>query len=340
MHSLIVKTGFDSDKYIGNTLVRMYAACSAIGFARKVFDEMTQRDVASWSSMIAGYVSCYCPFDALTVFQQMKLVNEKPNSVTLVSLLSACTHLFNISMGESIHSYIIVNGIRLDIALGTALLEMYSKCGHIDKAFQVFNSMSEKNLQSWTVMISGLADHGCGEDAISLFNQMEQTGLKPDSVSFSGILSACSHLGLVDEGRRYFDWMVRTYDVKPTMEHYGCMVDLLGRAGLVEEAYEIIKNMPIEPNSVILRSFLGACKNHNQVLCIDDNLRELLLKIEPGLGANYVLAASVFSLSGSWGYAADLRVAMKDMGLKKVPGCSWVEFNGGSAEKLIKDGAI
>lgn len=266
----------------------------------------------------------------------MKLANEKPNLVTLVSLLSACTRLLDIRAGESIHSYIITNHMGLDVALGTALLEMYSKCGHIKKAFQVFNSMVEKSLQSWTIMISCLADHGRGEDALSLFTKMEQTGLKPDSMAFAGILSACSHLGLVDVGEKYFYQMERIYDIKPTMEHYGCMVDLFGRAGLIDEAYKIIKNMPMEPNSVIIRCFLGACRTHGQSFCFDDNLRKLLLKLEPELGANYVLAANASSLSGCWNDAADLRIAMKQKRLTKVPGFSWVEVNDGSAEVITE----
>ncbi|KAF8396030.1 hypothetical protein HHK36_017642 [Tetracentron sinense] len=327
IHSLILKNGFDSDRYIGNTLLRMYAACGAIGFSRQVFDEMTERDVVSWSSMIAGYVACNSMLDALTVFQHMKLENVKPNSVTLVSLLSACTHLGTLSTGESIHSYIIVNNIGFDVALGTALLEMYSKCGHIEKALKIFGSMNEKNLQSWTVMISSLANHGRREDAIALFSQLEQMGLKPDSLSFSCILCACSHLGLVNEGRCYFDRMVNVYKIRPTMEHYGCMVDLFGRAGMVDEAYELIKNMPIKPNSVILRSFMGSCRNHGRVLCVDGNLNKLLLEVEPDLGANYVLTANVSAISGCWDDAAYLRVTMKGKGLKKVPGRSWVEVN-------------
>ncbi|KAL9458934.1 hypothetical protein AB3S75_007759 [Citrus x aurantiifolia] len=339
LHSLIFKVGLDSDKYIGNTLLRMYAACKEIDFANAVFEEMPVRDVVSWSSMIAGFVACDSPSDALKVFHRMKLANENPNSVTLVSLVSACTSLINVRAGESIHSYTVVNGLELDVALGTALVEMYSKCGHVEKAFKVFNLMREKNLQSWTIMMSGLADNGRGNDAISLFAKMIQTGLKPDSISFSAILSACSHLGLVDEGKNYFDEMARVYNIKPTMEHYGCMVDMLGRAGLIEEAYHIIRNMPTEPNAVILRSFLGACRNHGQVLCLDDNLVKLLLKIEPELGANYVLAASVSSISGNWDTAAELMVAINQKGLNKVPGCSWVKVNDGSAEEMSKETA-
>lgn len=266
-----------------------------------------------------------CPRNAVKMFQQMKLANVKPNSVTFVSLLSACTRLLDLIKGKSIHSYLVVNSTELDVAIGTALLLMYSKCGQIEEAIKIFNLMSEKNLQAWTVMISALADNGRGYVAISLFIQMQQSGLKPDSKLFSVILSACSHTGLVDEARRFFYQMQRFFCIKPTMEHYGCMVDLFGRAGLMEEAYGIIRDMPMEPNAVILRSFLGACRNHGQVIRIDDNLRRFLLKLEPEFGSNYVLAASVSSLSGSWNDAAQLRDAMKQKGLKKVPGCSWIE---------------
>lgn len=314
--------GFASDRYIGNTLLKMYADCGAFEFARNVFGEMPVRDVVSWSSLIAACVARDSPLDALDVFRDMKVVNEKPNSVTLVSLLSACTKMVNISAGESIHSYIISNCIDMDVGLGTALFEMYSKCGRIDRAVRIFNSMPRKNLQSCTIMISALANHGRPEDAISLFNQMEDIRLQPDSFSFLAILSACSHMGLVCEGKKYFDRMVRVYGIKPIVEHYGCMVDLLGRAGLIEEAHDIINNMPVEPNAVILRSFLGACRNHGWVPSLDD---KLLSKLESELGANYVLTASLFSTRASWKDASDLWLAMKQKGLKKNPGCSWVE---------------
>jgi pentatricopeptide repeat protein len=252
----------------------------------------------------------------------MRLANEKPNYVTLVSLLSACTKMINICAGVSIHSYIIRNDIEMGVELGTALFEMYSKCGKIEKALLVFDLMPEKNLQSCTIMISALANHGRENNAISLFNRMEDMGLQPDSLSFSVILSACSHMGLVYEGKMYFDKMVRLYNIKPTVEHYGCMVDLLGRAGLFQEAYDIIRSMPMEPNSVILRSFLGACRIHGWVPTLDD---ELMSKLESELGANYVLTANLFSDRSSWKDATDLRLAMKRKGLKKVPGCSWLE---------------
>lgn len=322
IHSLTLKAGFRSDRYIGNALLNFYSDCGEIGFARKVFDEMSDRDVVSWSSMIAAYVGSNTPLESLNVFQEMRVDNVQPNSVTLVSLLSACTKMINLCAGESIHSYIIRNHIEMSVELGTALFEMYSKCGQIEKALLVFDLMPEKNLQSCTIMISALANHGREKDAISLFNRLENMGVQPDSLSFSVILSACSHMGLVYEGKMYFDKMVRLYNIKPTVEHYGCMVDLLGRAGLIQEAYDIIKNMPLEPNAVILRSFLGACQNHGWVPSLD---ADLMSKLESELGANYVLTANVFSVHSSWKEASDLRLAMKRKGLKKLPGCSWLE---------------
>ncbi|KAM7278234.1 hypothetical protein ACFE04_005368 [Oxalis oulophora] len=323
VHSLIVKTGFDSDSYVGNTLLKMYASSGFVEFSKKVFDEMPQRNVVTWSSMIAAYVTCNGPLEAYRVFRLMLDANEKPNSVTLVSLLSGCSRLLDIMTGKSIHCYILVNGMKMDVSLGTALLEMYSKCGHVEKAFQIFNSTSERNLQSWTIMISSFSDHGRGKEAISIFTEMEKLGIKPDSILFSVILSACCHMGLVDEGQEYFKRMVREYGIKPTMEHYGCMVDLFGRAGLIDKAYSVIKNMPMDPNPIILRSFLGACKNHGQVVCLDDQLKKLL-SLEPDLGANYVLAAS---LSSSREGAEDLIYTMKQKGVKKVPGSSWLKSN-------------
>ncbi|KAJ9555551.1 hypothetical protein OSB04_010165 [Centaurea solstitialis] len=337
-HSSILKTGFDSDRYINNTLVRMYAACGSIGFARQVFDEMPERDVVSWSSMIAAYVTWYGfprsweslsndPLKALSVYLDMKKANEKPNSVTLVSLLSVCIRLVNVKLGESIHSYILTNDIKLDVSLATALVEMYATCGCIDKASVIFNSINEqnRNLQSWTIMISGLAENGRGEEAISLFNEMEESGVIPDAMSFSAILSACSHLGLVEKGREYFDRMVNLYKIQPTMEHYGCMVDMFGRNGMIEDAYDVIRKMPMEPNSIMLRSLMSAYKNHGSRAGFDEDLIKLLLKIEPEVGANYVLSATISSVSGYWSDVDETRVAMKSKGLKKVPGCSWVE---------------
>nr|XP_043622636.1 pentatricopeptide repeat-containing protein At4g21065-like [Erigeron canadensis] len=326
VHSLVLKTGFDSNSVVNNTLVRMYAGCGNVGLAGQVFDEMSDRDVVSWSSMIAACLTCNYPSKALSVFLDMKQAKVKPNSVTLVSLLSVCTRLINIRMGESIHLYILTNNIELDVSLATALVEMYAICGYIEKAMVIFNSMDERNLQSWTIMISGLAENGHGEEAISLFNDMVDLGLIPDTISFSGLLSACSHLGLVEKGQKYFDQMVKFYKIQPTMEHYGCMVDMYGRAGMIEEAYDVIRNMPMEPNSVMLRSFISAYKNHGNRISFDDNLVKLLLKIEPDLGANYVLSANMSSLSGYWNEVDDMRVSMKGKGLKKVPGCSWVEM--------------
>ncbi|XP_041994128.1 pentatricopeptide repeat-containing protein At2g36730-like [Salvia splendens] len=320
VHSFAVEAGFASDPHVKNTLLTMYAGFGLIEFARKMFDEMPERSVVSWSSMIAAYVHCNLELDALGAFKEMTMANENPNSVTLITLLSACTKLLNTRLSKSIHTHILINAINLDVALGTALLSTYAKSGHIDEALRVFNSITLKNLQSWTVMISSLANNGRGEEALSLFATMEQTGLKPDSVSFSAALSACSHRGLVSKGKELFEKMVNVYKIKPSVEHYGCMVDLLGRGGETGEAYRVIKSMPMEPNSVILRSYLSACKEHGCVHGLDERLVERLIELESGVGANYVLASSVLV-----GGKDDMRREMKKKGVEKVAGFSWVE---------------
>lgn len=267
------------------------------------------------------------PVEALMVFLEMRSANVKPNSVTLISLLSASSYLASPCTGRAIHSYIVVNNIKLDVALGAALVSMYAKCGLLEEAFQVFKSLQEQDLQSWTIMIAGFVDHGQWEKAIDLFSQMEASGVRPDSTIFSVILCACSHLGMVDVGQTMFSRMVNEFHIKPTIEHYGCMVDLFGRAGLLETAYEFIKNMSITPNNVILRSFLGACRKSGKSFDIGDDLLKLLLEEEPDVGSNYVIAANMSALSGKWNDVAELRSNISKKGLKKVPACSWVEGN-------------
>ncbi|KAL8529078.1 hypothetical protein ACS0TY_006515 [Phlomoides rotata] len=318
VHSMALKVGFGSELHVRNTVLTMYGGCGVVEFSRKVFDEMSERNVVSWSSMIGAYVNCNLDIEALRVFKDMTIENEKPNLVTFVSLLSACTNLLHIRLGRSIHSYIIINGVQLQVSLGTALLNMYAKSGHLDEAFHIFNSIREKNLLSWTVMISCLANQGYGDEAFSLFTKMEEVGLRPDSVSFSAILSACSHGGLLDKGEELFKKMVNIYKIVPTMEHYGCLVDLFGRAGKIKEAYQIIMSMPMEPNSVVLRSYLSACKHHDSACYLDERLTQLLIELEPDIGSNYVLAAGISSSIEYWN-------GMKMKGLRKVPGYSWLQ---------------
>ncbi|XP_051113499.1 pentatricopeptide repeat-containing protein At4g21065-like [Andrographis paniculata] len=324
VHSMVFKAGFGLNSHVNNTLLTMYGDCGVVEFSRKVFDEMRERDLVSWSSMIAVYVDCKRDLEGLKIFKEMITVHVKPNFVTFVTLVASCTNLLNIQLGKAIHAYMLVYGVEFNVILGTALLNMYAKFGHLEEASCIFHSLSEKNLQSWTVMISCLAYCGRGEEALSLFKRMEVSGLRPDSMSFSAILSACSHGGLLDKGRELFKKMVNVYNINPTMEHYGCMVDLLGRAGKIDEAYHLIKSMPMKPNCVILRSYISACKRNSRALYADRYLMQLLLEIEPNLGSNHVLAASVSSVTGFWEDMDRMRHDMKRKGLKKGAGCSWI----------------
>ncbi|XP_031497201.1 pentatricopeptide repeat-containing protein At2g36730-like [Nymphaea colorata] len=325
IHSVVLKMGFARDLHVLNTLVGMYGACGSIEEARKVFDEIPETDTVSWSSIMAAYVHRGLYADALLAFCDMKFASVMPNSITYVSLLSACSGLDSLRLGESVHNQIIVNGIGLDAPLGTALLNMYASCGKVNSAFQVFNGLVVKNLATWTAMISASAKHGRAEETVALFSRMQLENFEPDSMAFTIILSACSHLGLVGEGRRLFDNMRDTFNIEPTMEHYGCMVDMLGRAGMLDEAYEFMMKMPFKPNSVILRSFVGSCRSHSRFVGVDEGMMKLL-EVDPDLGANYVLAANIAALSGRWDNTTKYRRIMKEKKLKKTAGCSLVKL--------------
>lgn len=248
--------------------------------------------------MIAGYVACKAPLDALKVFRGTRSAKERPNSVTLVSVLSAGMKTLDIDVEKSIHSYVISNSVEVDAALGTA--RCTQNAGTLRKGLGFLITRYMRRICSLDRHDIRSCGSWPGKEAIGLFNEMQQNGLRPDSTSFAAILSACSHLGLVEEGRRFFDQMVRVYDIRPRIEHYGCIVDMPGRAGLIEEAYQVIKNMPMGLNSVILRSFLGACRNSGRVICSDNELGKVLLKSEPPLelctGCRRVL--SIWSMEG------------------------------------------
>ncbi|KAK9123099.1 hypothetical protein Sjap_012701 [Stephania japonica] len=304
-------------------------------------------EVFAWNTVIRKHAKSAYPIEAVNAFFRMQRMGVPADNYTYPFVLKACGRCLRVGEGRQVHCLVVKSGFLLDHYVGNTLLSMYGDCGVIRLARMVFDEMPERDvvswssmiaacvtwyallacnekLKTWTVMICGLSNHGRGEDALSLFIQMEKAGLKPDSISFTGLLCACSHLGLVKEGKEYFDRMVNVYNIEPKLEHYGCMVDLFGRAGMVKESYDIIKSMPKEPNSIILRSFLSACKIHGWDH-VDDHFKELLLEIEPSLGANYVLAANMSAMSHQWDDMAKLRVAMKGKGLKKVPGCSWVK---------------
>eukprot|EP01018_Ginkgo_biloba_P020119 Gb_16017 [translate_table: standard] len=326
IHDYLIRSGLESDFIVGTALIDMYAKCGCADFARQLFDKMSGKDVVSWNAMIAGYVQSGQANEALTLFNQMQLSEMKPNSTTMLIALTACSDSAALQQGKWIHNCIIKSGFESDIVVGTALVDMYAKCGRIEIARQMFDKMPERNVVSWTTMITGYGMHGHGEEAIAVFSQMQQTGLKPDYITFIGVLSACSHAGLVDEGWQYFNCMVQDYCINPGVEHYACMVDLLGRAGRLDEAEDFIEKMPVEPGAGVWGALLGACRIHCDIE-LGQCVAERLFDLDPQNAGRYVLLSNIYAAAGRWEDVTKVRDLMKERGVKKPPGHSMIEIN-------------
>ncbi|XP_049933012.1 pentatricopeptide repeat-containing protein At5g66520-like [Nymphaea colorata] len=367
IHGQAIKFGFSSYVYVGNALIHMYGFCGHVETARQLFDGISERDVVSWNSMISVYaklgdarearslfdampernviswsamIACYVQQgsskDALNIFSQMQADKVMPHKSTLVSVLSACAHLGALEQGKWVHAFVGSNGMKLSVVLGTALIDMYSKCGCVDLALKIFHEMHEKNLLAWTTMIKGLAMHGRGHEAVNLFTDMLALGIEPDDIAFIGALSACTHAGLVAEGRQYFEMMSTVYNVSPKIEHYGCMVDLLARVGQLDEAREMVETMPMCPDSLIWGALLAGCKFHGNVE-LAESVAKHLIQLEPENCGVYVLLANIYAASGRHGDARKLREKMKTKRLMKTPGCSVIEINGTIHQFLVGD---
>ncbi|XP_010024159.2 pentatricopeptide repeat-containing protein At5g66520 [Eucalyptus grandis] len=315
------------DKVSWNTMIDGYAKCGEVEVAFKLFKEMPERNVISWTTMISSFVKVGMNKEALNLFQDMLIAGVKPDNVALVSSLSACAHLGAVDQGRWIHTYIDRNHIQIDPELDCALIDMYGKCGHMEEAIRVFTKSKKKCVSTWTAAISGFAIHGQAREALDFYMQMQKERIKPNSITLTAILTACSHSGLVDEGKSIFKSITSVHNLNPTIEHYGCLVDLLGRAGLLKEAKEVIETMPIEPNAAIWGALLNVCKKHANVkLC--KVIGKKLMEVDPGHGGRYIHAASIFAASGEWDEAVRIRRMMKEKGIKKFPGCSSITING------------
>eukprot|EP01018_Ginkgo_biloba_P005421 Gb_25283 [translate_table: standard] len=325
IHDCIIASGFDSDVSVGNSLVAMYSNCGNVAEACQVFDKIVNKSVVSWNAMIVGYTQNLLANEALTLFHQMQLSDVKPDSVTMLSVLPACAHLAALQQGKWIHGYVIRSGFESDVFVENALITMYAKCGTIEDARQLFGNMSKKTVASWNAMIAGYGMHGYCEAALTLFSEMQRTGMKPDDITFIGILSACSHAGLVNEGWHYFDCMSRDYCITPREEHYACMIDVLGRAGYLDEAYNFIKRMPLEPGTSVWGALFGACKLHCNVE-LGELVAERLIELEPENAGHYVLLSNIYAVAGRWDGVEKVRTMINDRGLKKSPECSWIEI--------------
>eukprot|EP01018_Ginkgo_biloba_P031529 Gb_16954 [translate_table: standard] len=324
VHALVVKTGHESDIFVGSAVVDMYSNCSRVEDAWDMFHRMPTRNVVSWTSMITGYAQNGHSVNAISLFSQMQLEGIKADNFTLTSILSACASLSTLQQGKQIHACIIRSGYDSDVSASNALIDMYAKCGLIEDSCVVFSNMCNLDVTSWNAMIAGFAQHGHGEKALQLFEQMLEVGMKPNQITFVLVLKACSHAGLVVEGRHYFVSMSQEHDINPSSEHYSCMVDLLGRAGCLDEAENFINKMPTEPNAAVWGALLGACRIHNNPK-LGEHAAECLLELAPQNDGTYVLLSNIYAAAGRWDDVAKVRKLMKDRGVKKQLGCSWVE---------------
>ncbi|XP_010257416.1 PREDICTED: pentatricopeptide repeat-containing protein At3g62890-like [Nelumbo nucifera] len=364
-----MKVGLESNVFVTNALIQMYANCGSVDDARMVFDwsaqrdlfswnlmiggyvgsgdvihakelfdAMPERDVVSWSTMIAGLVQVGCLIEALELFREMLQTGPKPNEFTLTSVLAACANLVALDQGKWIHVYIDKVGIKMIEQLLASLIDMYAKCGEIELASNVFHGEAgtRKTVWPWNAMIGGFAMHGLSHEAIDLFEQMKMKSIGPNKITFVALLNACSHGKLVEEGKWYFKSMSSCHGIEPEIEHYGCMVDLLGRAGLLKEAEEIILAMPMAPDAVIWGALLGACRIHRDTE-MGDRIAKAIKELDPYHVGCHVLLANMYSSSGRWKEAKAVREKIESGGTKKTPGCSSIELNGVFHQFLVGD---
>lgn len=324
VHTQILKFGLDIDLHVINGLVRGYSVSNNLVEARILFDEFPEKKLSLWTTMISGYAQSHFSNEALILFNQMISQGFEPNGVTLASVLSACARAGCLDLGERVHEFMKNKGIEVGVILGTALVYMYAKNGVITKAQKVFESMSERNIATWNAMICGLAAHGHAKEALILFEKLIKKRLVPNDVTFIGVLSACCHAGLLDVGLDIFNSMKPIYGIEPKVEHYGCLVDLLGREGELLEAEKLIKEMPWKADVVILGALLAACKNNGNSKIAERVVKEIIT-LEPHNHGVHVALSNMYAEAGQWQHVLRLRKMMKEEKLKKAPGRSLVD---------------
>lgn len=324
------------DQISWNSMISGHLKCGSVEIAKQLFDSMPNKDIVSWSAMISGYAQHNRYSEALALFHEMQLKGIRPDETTLVSVVSACTHLAALDLGKWIHAYIKKNGLKLNVILGTTLIDMYMKCGCVENALEVFYGMEESGVSTWNAVILGLALNGIVDKSLEMFSDMKKSGVEPNEITFMGVLGACRHMGLVDEGRRHFDSMIQEHKIEPNVKHYGCMVDLLGRAGMLGEAEELIKSMPMVPDVATWGALLGACKKHGNNE-IGERVGRKLIEFQPEHDGFHVLLSNIYASKGNWDDVLEVRGMMMQQGVVKTPGCSMLEANGVVHEFLAGD---
>lgn len=326
IHKVALKSGMDLDCYVCAALVDMYAKCGEIGDACKLFDEMPKRDLVTWTVMIGACADSGKPDESWVLFERMRNEGIVPDRAAVVTIVNACAKLGALHKAVILHDYIRLMNFPVGVVLGTALIDMHAKCGNLDAAREMFDSMKERNVISWSAMIAAYGYHGKATKALELFDVMVGDGrLPPNEITFISLLNACSHAGFVKEGLEIFDLMTK-YGVRPNVKHYTCMIDLLGRAGRLTEASEMIETMSIQKDETLWGSFLGACRIHKNVE-MAEKAAMFLLELQPQNPGHYILLSNIYANDGKWEEVAKVRNLMNQRGLKKVPGYTWIEAN-------------
>ena len=324
LHAHVLRIGLVDSLSVANSIITMYSKCGQLTSASMVFHGMTRRDIVSWSTIIAAYSQGGYGEEAFEYLSWMRREGPKPNEFAFASVLSVCGSLAILEQGKQLHAHVLSIGLEHTAMIQSALINLYSKCGSIKDASKIFNVAENEDIVSWTAMINGYAEHGCSQKAIDLFVKIHTGGLKPDSVTFIGVLTACSHAGLVDLGFHYFNLMINEYRINPSKEHYGCMIDLLCRAGRLTDAERMIKSMPFQRDDVVWSTLLRACRLNGDV---DRGIRaaEEILKLDPNCAGTHITLANIYASKGRLSESANVRKIMKSKGVIKEPGWSWIK---------------
>lgn len=326
IHGCIIKIGLEFEPDLRIALTTLYAKCGEVTVAKSLFNQMEVSNVILWNTMISGYAKNGCAEEAMQLFREMISKNIRPDSITVRSTILACARVGSLGQARWMDEYINNSDYRDDVFVNTALIDMYAKCGSVELAHRVFNRILNKDVVVWSALIVGYGLHGQGREAIDLFYAMKQAGVGPNDVTFVGILTACNHSGLVEEGWNFFHTM-RHYGIEPRHQHYACVVDLLGRAGYLEQAYHFIMKMPIEPHITVWGALLGACKIYRHVT-LGEYAAERLFSLDPFNTGHYVQLSNLYASVRLWSGVAKVRVLMKERGLSKDLGYSMIEING------------
>ncbi|KAL1812819.1 hypothetical protein ACET3Z_022884 [Daucus carota] len=324
IYSNAVKLGFSSVNCVGNSLVSMYARSGSIEDAQKAFEILFEKNLISYNILVDAYAKNLNSDEAFDIFNQIEDTEIGVDAFTYASLLSGAASVGAVGKGEQLHARLLKSGFESNQFIRNALISMYSKCGNIVAAYQVFDDMEDRNVISWTSIITGFAKHGLAKRAREMFEQMLLAGVKPNDVTYVAVLSACSHAGLMDEGWKHFNNMYKEHGINPKMEHYACIVDLLGRLGYLESAVQFIESMPYTADPLVWRTLLGACHVHRNTE-IGKYAAEMILKQDPSDPAAHVLLSNLYASKSQWDHVTEIRKGMKQRNVVKEVGCSWIE---------------